>query len=208
MWPFAKRRARSSPAADPAWPTLVQDLRAMGYFDLVPPDRRDAVVARVTATGFLFEEETGRTMWCDAEAVAEDGVVEWFEEARPLLRALGVADTVAADVSVEPDYVVSVNGKRHTICEASDLDSPLLWLIAQARLMGIVDGLLAASASADRSYALTAGNNDSVLVFMTPQMHAAVQRFAVAAAHVLPLSTSELLAQIGTIAPTGGQPHE
>ncbi len=168
------RRNQPPTRATAAMRELLDELDRLGFYRSCTPAAVAAARARALADGYLFEIETSRTFFADAEAIAEGGVGDFVEGGRPFLDRAGVAVPRIVEVPAEPDYVVRVGDVDHTIYVATQADSAYLWALAQARAMRIVNHILAAGGSDERVYALIAGNNDSIAVFLTPAMHAAI----------------------------------
>lgn len=186
------RRNQSPAPATAAVTKLLDELDRLGFYRYCTPADVAAARARALADGYLFETETCRTFFADAEAIAEGGVGDFVDEVRPFLDRAGIDVPRIVEVATEPDYVVRVGDVDHTIYEAAQADSAYLWALAQARAMRIVNYILAAGGSDERVYALIAGGNESIAVFLTPAMHAAIAAATDAHKCAVPISADDL----------------
>lgn len=161
---------------------LFEALEELGFLDSTPSEATAEVKSVALSHGWPYAHEAnGRYLLTDAESLAEGGVDEFLEQARPFLESRGATVPEAQDVVDDSygAYSVVVGTTEHTIYTAAESRQAveqlgLLWGLATARAFGLINGLLAEAGAQDRLYALS-GGNDLAGVFLTDAMAAVIR---------------------------------
>jgi hypothetical protein len=167
LFDFLKKPAKE-PAKEPAKQPVApedDDILAEGSDDGDWLDRAD---------------EEGRLFSADAEDLAEGGVAEWLESARPALEKRGVKLGKAAD-SIDDDtgaYTLVLGDRKIVLYTAEELaadqnEDANIWELTPARLFKTLNELLEKAGAKERLYALN-GGNDLNAVLLTAEQHAAI----------------------------------
>lgn len=127
-----------------------------------------------------IEDDVGRFFHADAEDLAEGGVGEFLASLRKFFAAIGLRPGKVRDELREDGYDLHIDGKCYPILVREDFekesDSPgHLWGIAGYRTAGILNQLLRAHGRKELAYCME-GGNDLAFLFITPEMHAALER--------------------------------
>src|SRR5579862_10832 len=170
----SRLRARLSEFAD--------RLEGLGFFRYALPEavaslKHDFQGSRWAA---VFGE-TGRLFRADAEDLTEGGVGDFLRLIEPFLKGQGISLNQVEDDVSEQDYSVMVNGRRHKIYDADEVQRRekqlgLLWGLSGARAFAIVNGLLKGAGSEERLYAVN-GGNDLEGFFLNPALREAICRY-------------------------------
>lgn len=144
------------------------------------PMSHDELRAEAEGYGLLEPDLFGRSYGLDAEELAEGGAVWALEEIRAVLETNGV--TVGL-VSVEYDAgsgstLLLVNGEPH-ILDSDAFDSNVSWRTYSVSFFAIVNKLLAQAGSSERLFGFRLFANDQTGVFLTPQLHEALERLGI-----------------------------
>jgi hypothetical protein len=157
---------------------FVTKLEELGYFKGLAPDKAQVLKREFEQKGWLaIFSDSHRFFMADAEDLAEGGVGQFLREVSPFLASQGVTlPAIEDDRSEDGGYVVRVGSVAHQMYDAAELERDsgdeggLTWGLSTVRGFRIVDQLLAAAGSAERTYAVN-GGNDLFVMFLTPEIH-------------------------------------
>lgn len=156
---------------------VIEKLEGLGYYRYITADKVEKVKQESIAAGYIFRwEESGRDFTCDAEDLAEDGVLNFFKEIEPFLKKQGVKIKEAKDIRFGNDYVIKLNGRNYTIYSKQELDSGDIWELSTIRAFRIINELLEKAESSERIYSLYEGNGLRG-VFLTKEMYEVIKDF-------------------------------
>ena len=154
---------------------LMDRLEALGFYrheslEAVEDAKKLAIDCRWPFAGELKRGPH----FADAEELAEGFVCELLSNVDEFLELNGVKIEHADDDFGETSYTVHVNDEKFMMYTKEELESGAeLWDLSTRRTVAMLNHLLAAAGSPERCYLLYSGN-DAEVIFLTPEMHAAI----------------------------------
>lgn len=162
--------------------TLVAELRGLGFdkyrpqareilgymLEWTPEDELSELLMDAEGATYPYYTGSGRVHDADAENLAEGGVGELLAQLRVFLQLQGVPNFVVEDYLTEARYEVVIDGTRHEIWQAKDLEDPSVnaWELAAARTFALVNQMLERAGSQERAYGFDNGAYGG-LIFLT-----------------------------------------
>jgi hypothetical protein len=130
-----------------------------------------------------------RVFLTDAEALAECGVGEWFEEVAEALKARGVDLGKVEDLNEEDDddtenvddYNIRIKGRLFPICsraEAKENAGDFMWAYSFARTFMAANVFLMEAGCPDRFHGQFGTGNDGYAWLITPEQADAINQLA------------------------------
>lgn len=148
---------------------ILAELEAAGFWDAEDYDHADSLKARVAADGVVALYASKRSVHLDAEDLAEGGLGDGLLRIGALARNRGLRLDSFATLSVEPAYVVSLNGRDYTAYDGMEAqDTATSWPLATETFFRMINDGLSVHTK-DRAFALYRGN-DLAVIFLDPSL--------------------------------------
>ena len=177
--------------ADTDHVTLISKLRGIGFdkyrpqareilsymLEWTPEDELSELVMDAEGATYPYYTGSGRVHDADAEDLAAGGVGELLEQLRVFLQLQGVPHFVVEDDLTDARYEVVIDGTRHEIWQAKDLEDPSVntWELAAARTITLINQMLERAGSDERAYSFDNGAYGG-LVFLTREQFGLLAR--------------------------------